>query len=822
MLYDPKRGEPEMAEKRKKGTRIIRQKPDRRANRTILIRSLFLMVLFGLVVFIPLFFKLWQIQISQHDYYQELAVQQQTRDSTVTANRGTIYDSQGAVLAMSATVYNVQLSPKDLLETQETYREKVEDAQENGGTLPDYPEPTDQFVAENLASILNLEVEDVMKHLENKNSQYEIIKYRVEPEESEAVQEFITENHLSHGIYLMPTSKRYYPKGSLAAHVVGWVNPNTDNVGACGVEAQFGEERSGQTGRVVTAKDGVGTELLYRFEDYYDATDGNNLTLTIDATIQSYCESILQEGVEQFDIQDGAFCLVMDPNTGAILGWANSPTFDLNDPWTVSDPVLLQYLEDIKSGGYTKEEAYTKALAEGATAQEAYDAAVQEAEKEVLYSQWANKAVTSSYEPGSTFKSIVLAAALEEGVISESDHFYCSGVAQVDGWNGDPIRCSKRDGHGDQDLAKAVANSCNPAFIEIGKRLGAEKFYDYLEDFGFLEKTGIDMQGETTGVIWSRDDFTNVDLAVASFGQRFQVTPLQLITAASAVVNGGHLMQPYVVSQVTDADGNVLQHTEPTEVRQVISEQTSERCRTILEKVVDGGTGKNAAVEGYRIGGKTGSSQTLKGEDHTIVSFLGFAPADDPQVVILLAYDSPKPVSPGSNYTADNWYISGGNMAALKAGELMEKILDYLGVEKSYSATADVMVPNLTGLNLADATTSLKKNNLSIRVVGDGDTVTGQIPAKGASIPGGSEVVVYMGAEVPTDQVQVPSVIGLNVEQAKAKLSAQGLYLKASGASEFGSTVVAYEQSTPAGTSVDRGTTIEVRFTDSTASGAGL
>ena len=810
-----------MAEKRKKGTRIIRQKPDRRANRTILIRSLFLMVLFGLVAFIPLFFKLWQIQISQHDYYQELAVQQQTRDSTVTANRGTIYDSQGAVLAMSATVYNVQLSPKDLLETQETYREKVEDAQENGGTLPDYPEPTDQFVAENLASILNLEVEDVMKHLENKNSQYEIIKYRVEPEESEAVQEFITENHLSHGIYLMPTSKRYYPKGSLAAHVVGWVNPNTDNVGAYGLEAQFEEELSGQTGRVVTAKDGVGTELLYRFEDYYDATDGNNLTLTIDATIQSYCESILQEGVEQFDIQDGAFCLVMDPNTGAILGWANSPTFDLNDPWTVSDPVLLQYLEDIKSGGYTKEEAYTKALAEGATAQEAYDAAVQEAEKEVLYSQWANKAVTSSYEPGSTFKSIVLAAALEEGVISESDHFYCSGVAQVDGWNGDPIRCSKRDGHGDQDLAQAVANSCNPAFIEIGKRLGAEKFYDYLEDFGFLEKTGIDMQGETTGVIWSRDDFTNVDLAVASFGQRFQVTPLQLITAASAVVNGGHLMQPYVVSQITDADGNVLQHTEPTEVRQVISEQTSERCRTILEKVVDGGTGKNAAVEGYRIGGKTGSSETTE-TDHTIVSFLGFAPADDPQVVILLAYDNPKPAYPGANVTADQWYISGGNMAAIKAGELLEKILDHLGVEKSYSANADVLVPNLNGLNLADATSALQKNNLTIRTVGDGDTVTGQIPANGASIPGGSEVVVYMGVDVPTDQVTVPNLDGLSMDQAKQRLSALGLYLKATGATEYGSNVVAYDQSIAAGTSVDRGTTVEVRFTDSTASGAGL
>ena len=794
---------------RKRKDRLVRQRPDRRANRTILIRSLFLMAIFGLVVFIPLFFKLWQIQISQHEYYQELAVEQQTRDSTVAANRGTIYDSQGAVLAMSATVYDVQLSPKDLIETQETYQEKVKKAQESGGALPDYSEPTDQFVAENLAALLDLETEDVLKRLENKNSQYEIIKYRIEPEESEAVQAFITENHLSHGIYLMPTSKRYYPKNSLAAQVIGWFNPNLGE-GAYGLEAQYEEELSGQTGRVVTARDGVGTELLYRFEDYYDATDGNNLTLTIDATIQSYCESILQEGVEQFDVQDGAFCIAMDPNTGAILGWANSPTYDLNDPWAVIDPVLSEYLESVKNDPTTSEEAYREALGQ------------------IQNQQWRNKAINDTYEPGSTFKSIVLAAALEEGVVTESDHFFCTGVAQVEGWTGDPIRCSDRDGHGDQDLAKAVANSCNPAFIEIGSRLGAEKFYDYLEDFGFLGPTGIDMQGESAinpvsaGLIWPRSSFGTVDLAVASFGQRFNVTPLQLITAASAVVNGGHLMQPYVVSQVTDADGNVVEHTEPTEVRQVISEQTSQRCREILEKVVDGGTGKNAAVEGYRIGGKTGSSQTLKGEDHTIVSFLGFAPADDPQVVILLAYDSPKPMSPGSNYTEDLWYISGGNMAAIKAGELLEKILDYMGVEKTYSATADVVVPNLTGLTLAEATSSLSKNNLSVRTVGDGDTVTGQIPAYGASIPGGSEVVVYMGAEVPTDQVQVPSVIGLNVEQAKQRLEAQGLYLKASGASEFGSTVVAYEQSTPAGTSVDRGTAVEVRFTDSTASGAGL
>lgn len=597
-----------------------------------------------------------------------------------------------------------------------------------------------------------------------------------------------------------------------------------DNHGAYGIEAQYDDALSGETGRIVTAKNGDGTQMLYRYEDYYDATDGDNLTLTLDSAIQSYCESILKKGIEQFEVQDGGFCIAMDPNTGEILAWANSPTFDLNNPWTVSDPVLNQYLEDIKSGGYTKEEAYQKALAEGASSEEARDKAISAAETEVLYTQWANRSISSTYEPGSTFKSIVLAAALEEGVVTENSHFYCSGVAQVDGWNGPPIKCSDRDGHGDQNLAKAVANSCNPAFIKIGQALGAEKFYDYLEDFGFLEKTGIDMLGEQdySSLIWPRDKFTGVDLAVASFGQRFQVTPIQLITAASAVINGGHLMQPYVVSQVTDGEGNVLQRNEPTEVRQVVSEQTSERCRTILEGVVNGGTGHNAAVEGYRIGGKTGSSQTVYSDDYTIVSFLGFAPADDPQVIILLAYNSPKPAFPGSNTTAGGWYISGGNMAAIMAGELLEDILGHLGVEKTYTANADVLVPNLSGLNLADATSALQKNNLTLRTVGDGGTVTGQIPAAGASIPGGSQVVLYMGEAVPTDQVQVPSVIGLTAEQARQKLADAGLYMRASGAAEYGSGVTAYEQSTAAGASVNRGTTIEVRFTDSTASGAGL
>ena len=784
---------------RRKKERLIRQQPDRRANRTILIRTLVLMGIFGVAVFVPLLIQLWRIQIQDYDDYRERVADQQTKDSTVEANRGTIYDSNGEPLALSATVYNVQLSPKEIIACQEAYREKVEQAEENGKEPPDYPEPTNEFIAENLAEILDLEVDDILTRLAKENSLYEMIKWRVEPEESEAVEQFITENHIS-GIYLMPTSKRYYPKGSLAAQVIGWVNYNVGE-GAYGVEALYEEELAGETGRVVTAKNGVGTEMLYWFEDYYDATDGDDLTLTIDATIQSFCESILKKGVEQFDVQNGGFCIAMDPNTGEILAWANSPTYDLNDPWAVTDPVLSEYLETVKNDPSTSEEAYKKALGD------------------IQNQQWRNKAINDTYEPGSTFKSIVLAAALEEGVVSESDHFYCSGSVMVEGWS-KPINCSETRGHKDQDLAKAVANSCNPAFVAIGQRLGAEKFYDYLEDFGFLDLTGIDMQGESTGVIWSRDAFNNVNLATASFGQRFNVTPIQLITAASAVINGGHLMQPYVVSQVTDANGNVVQSTQPTEVRQVVSEETSARCRAILEKVVDGGTGKNAAVEGYRIGGKTGSSETLV-EGRTIVSFLGFAPADDPQVVILLAYDGPKPASPGANTTAGGWYISGGNMAALMASELMENILDYMGVEKTYSATADVLVPNVTGKTLADATAALKKNNLTLRTVGDGDTVTGQIPAQGASIPGGSEVVLYMGEEAPTDQVQVPNVVGLTLEQAQKKMTDAGLYLKASGASGYSSST-AYEQEVAAGTSVDRGTAIEVRFTDSAASGAGL
>ncbi|MCI8527366.1 MAG: penicillin-binding protein, partial [Oscillospiraceae bacterium] len=346
--------------------RQIQQNPDRRANRTILIRTLFLMGIFGVVAFVPLFVKLYQIQITEHEKYKQMAIDQQTRDSTVSANRGTIYDSKGTPLALSSTVYNVQLSPLDIRETQETYRAKVEAAAEKGKDPPGYPEPTDQFIADSLAEILGLDPEKILQRLAKTQSQYEIIKWRIEDAEYQAVLEFITENHLQHGIYLPPTTKRYYPYGSLAAQVIGWVNYNSDGKGAYGMEAIYEEELAGKTGRVVTAKNGRGTEMLYRFEEYYDGQDGNDLTLTIDATIQNFCASVLEEGIAEFEVQNGGFCIAMDPDTGAILAWANSPTYDLNSPWTVTDPVLSAYLEQVKNDPASSEEAYLEALGQAA------------------------------------------------------------------------------------------------------------------------------------------------------------------------------------------------------------------------------------------------------------------------------------------------------------------------------------------------------------------------------------------------------------------------------------------------------------------------
>ena len=783
------------------------------SKRAIFHRTLFLMVLCGAVMFIPLMWKLWDIAIVHHEEFQKRASDQQTLDRSITARRGNIYDRNGNIMAMSATVYKLILSPRDLVDSvskkdgegkelsDEAYQAKVAARQ-------------DQMVEELMALVPGLDREKAVKKVHDTKNAYWELRTDIEEEEAEALRTYITENKTSHYLYLSPDSKRYDPYSSLAAQALGFVN---DNGGAYGIEARYNDVLEGTAGRVVTTRTAGGTARYNAYSEYIDAVDGCDLTLTIDTTIQSYLEKVLEEGIVEFDVQDGAFGIAMDPKTGAILGIASSPDFDPNNYSQIVNDLLNSQLEGEAAKIYEKLKAKNT---QGLTDSELMAEAEKQARSDARNSQWRSKAIDSRYEPGSTFKALVLAAALEEGVVDENDTFYCSGSVTIPGYP-KPIYCSRRTGHGHQTLAEAVGNSCNPAFMEIGSRLGKDRFYDYFEAFGMLENTGIDLPGEASlaGAMWSRDKMSNVDLAVASFGQRFEVTPLQMICGFAAVINGGDLVRPYVVQTISAQDGTVVQNTQPEVVRQVVSRQTSQRAADILEQVVSKGTGKNAYVAGYRIGGKTGSSEVKQEEDHTIVSFMGYGPADDPQVIVLLAYDRPLPKVLGAdcNVTANGIYISGGSMAAKKAGPLIAQILDYMGVEKVYSAeesaAVDVAMPKVTELPLANAEKELKDKNLKSRTIGSGDTVSRQVPAAGTSIPGGSTVVLYLGDAAPEETGTMPDVTGMTYEGAKKALEKAGFFMRASGVSVYYSnTTTAERQSVAGGDTAAIGTVVDVWF----------
>lgn len=791
----------------------------RRANTTIRKRIMLLAGVFGVATFLILFGKLWSIQIVNHERYEEKAIAGQTRDLTVSANRGKIVDSKGTTLAISATVHNVVLSPKDIKER-------------------DYDK---NLIATGLAKILELDSEKLLKRMEKAKSQYEVIATKVEDDKADEVRQFVIENKVSRGVYLEADTKRYYPKSSLAAQVLGFVN--SENGGSYGLESIYDTDLAGQKGRIMTSRTASGVEMISGYEAYVDAENGRNLSLTIDSNIQAKAQHALEVGIEKFEVLEGGFCIVMNPKTGAIYAMASAPDYDLNNPSAIKDANKAAELAAMKekAEALLAEEAASQTSTEIAVATEKTEAQnkaedqetePQEEKKtpgELLMAdyrkalgeaqnlQWRSKAMNDSYEPGSTFKPIVMAIALEEGAITEKSTFFCSGQIRVPGWP-KPIYCHNHNGHGTQDTRHALMNSCNPAMIQIGQKIGNDTFYEYMKDFGLLGKTGIDMQGEGKGDFWPQDQFKNniVSLATASFGQRFQVTPIELITALSAVINGGHLMQPYVVQSVTDSSGNIVKYHEPTEVRQVISQQTSDLVRSMMESVVgDGGTGKNAFVNGYRIGGKTGTSQTKK-EGHLITSFVGFAPAEDPEIIVLLAYDHPKPAATGSSVTSGGYYISGGNMAAPMAGQLIADILDYMGVQKEGGqAAGEVIVPNVTGKTLDAAQAALKSVGLSAKALGNGGTVTAQTPTGGISIPSGSTVVLYLGEEKSDTKVTVPDVMGRTYHAAKSALEDRGLYMKTPSA-QNGSKMVAFSQSIEAGTQVDPGTVIEVRFMDNT------
>lgn len=695
-------------------------------------RILVLAMVFGGAAFSVLTFRLWQLQMVRHEELERRAIEQQTREFPSSAPRGTIYDRKGEILAVSASVQNVVLCPRDVLALVPpgeglTAEERKTDRQKKLKAEFDY-------LARELSVILEKDEDTILKKLEKTNSAWEVLARAVEEDTADRVRAFIEASGLEDCVILAADTKRYYPQGSLAAHAIGFVNG--ENHGAYGLEAAFDDTLAGKNGRLLTAKTAAGSEMPIPYTALDEGLAGCNLQLTLDAGIQRFAEKTLREGVQKYDAVDGGFCIVMEPKTGALLALASYPDYDLNRPGEILDGTASARLERMEKDPSLDRDSLQKAV------------------DQARFLQWSSKYLNTAYEPGSTFKPIVMSAALEEGAVTPEDRFHCSGVMNVGGW---PIRCSKRTGHGVQTLQEALMNSCNPAHIVIGQRLGAEKFYRYWQIFGFPDKTGIELPGESGSRFWPAEEFVSpnglTSLATASFGQRFLVTPLQMVAALSAVVNGGHLMEPYLVASVTGPDGSVLMERQPKELRRVIRQVTSDTVRGFMEQVVAEGTGKNAAVEGYRIGGKTGSSQTGE-KDHTIVSFAGFAPADDPAFLVLLAYDCPRPAAPGSTLTAGGLYISGGAMAAPMAGELIAGILDYLGYEKE--GAESVTLPPLTGDTPAKAKAKLAELGLEARVVGEGPVVNEQIPPPGSAVPKGGTVVLTLSGEevIPGDADQ--------------------------------------------------------------------
>ena len=792
----------------------------RRANQIVRSRTVLVMLLLGIMTFAALFWRLYDLQIRQHAELQEKAISQQTRSAVVSASRGTIYDRNLNTLAISATAETVLVSPLDIEKSVESQKEEqAKAAQKAADKGQDYTPPVlrDQsYIARGLSRILGLEQGAIEERMEKTNSQYEILKKKTDQTISDEVRRFINgeidpegnevpekQRVKLRGVWLQPDSKRYYLYSSLASGVIGFVNG--DGIGSVGLEVKYDDTLTGTAGYTISARNASGSELLYNYEQYYDAENGHSLVLTLDANVQLSLENGLENMLKKYDAKNGGTGIVMDVNTGAIIAMASYPNYDLNDYSTIFDAALQKKLDadlekiDANRSTYESEKAYADARAK------AINSAMQ--------SQWRNKCIDSTYEPGSTFKPITLAAALEEGKVSKSSTFYCGGYTTVPGWS-DRIWCSNHSGHGQQTLIEAVGHSCNPAFIKMGLSIGTETYYKYLKSFGLMDKTGIDMIGEVKGLFVDEDYFNSqvVSLASYSFGQTFNVTPIELIRAQAACINGGYLYEPYIVDQVLDEDDNVLSQHDTTPVRQVISEETSAIVREALEYVVSSGSGKNGQVAGYRIGGKTGTADktgTRKTTREVVVSFMCFAPADDPQYIMLLTMDTP------SRNTGTAVY--GGTMVAPTASQIMGEILPALGIEPDYSAEelsgADAAVPYVVGKTAEEAKAALKSAGFTYRTVGSGETVTDQTPAGGAIVPNNASVVLYLGAEKSDTPSTVPDVTGKTPTEANKALTNAGLIMKVAGAtSASGGSVTAISQSAEAGSQLPAGSVVTVRF----------
>ncbi|MBE6816751.1 MAG: PASTA domain-containing protein [Ruminococcaceae bacterium] len=698
------------------------------------------------------------LQTVQREDLSAKADSQQLSDTEVKAMRGTIYDSEGNVLAQSATVWNIFIDPSNI--NTETKRE---------------------LIVNTLSEYLGFDEEEKRELYDNskKDTKYVVVAKKVENDIKEKISAFSAENKFGTIIGFEQTTRRYYPYNNFASSVLGFTGG--DNQGLSGIEAYYDKELTGTNGRIITVKDAKSNKLPTDYETSIDAIDGNSLVLTINQPIQYYLEKGLRTTMEEYKCK-GAYGIVMDCNTGAVLAMSSMPDFDCNDPYKITYSKTKKALKKITD----KEEKAT-------------------AQSEAIQNQWRNFTVSDTYVPGSVFKTFMSSAALEENVVTLDTSYTCTGSIQVQDYR---MKCHYHPGHGTQNLTQGLMNSCNPFFITVGQRLGVHNYFKYFDAFGFTQKTGIDLPGEAMSQYYREEQYGIVELSSASFGQTNSLTPIQVCTGICAIANGGTLVKPYIVSEIKDANGNTVKKTQPKEVRRVISEDTSEKVRTMMKAVVDDGTGKNGYVAGYRVGGKTGTSTKLgeskSGEkDKYIVSFAAIAPSDKPEIAALILVDEP------------NEDLGGGALCAPIAAQVTEQAMQVLGVEPKYdedeSKNLSISCPALIGLSVDSAKNSLSDKNLKYKFVGDGKKVVTQSPSAGSAIPAGGTVVLYT-EKGKKKKVKVPDFTGLTISEANAAAADKNLNIEISGNNLASSSVVAYAQSTEKGTEVDVGAVITVSF----------
>lgn len=701
--------------------------------------------------------RVFYLTIVRGEELSEKAETQQLKDTEITAMRGTIYDSNGNVLAQSASVWNVFIDPLNIKDKQR------------------------DLIVDEFANLFGYDADEKKEFYDRTNHQnhYELVEKKVENNIKEKLSKFVSKNELGGCIGTEQTTKRYYPYGTLASSVIGFTG--ADDQGLSGIEAYYDEQLTGTNGRIITAKDAKSNNIANDYETSIAATDGDSLVLTINQTIQYYLEKGLRETMNEYQAK-GAYGVVMNCNTGAVLAMSSLPDYDCNEPYKLT---------------YSKDKKAIKKLSDKTAKQEAESAAVQ--------NQWRNFTVSDTYVPGSVFKTFVASAALEENVVNLNTTYNCTGSIQVDKYK---MKCHYHPGHGTQTLTQGLENSCNPFFITIGQKLGVHNYFKYFDAFGFTQKTNIDLPGEASPQYYKEDQYGIVELSSASFGQTNSLTPIQVCTGLCAIANGGKLLQPYLVSSIADANGKTVKKTQTKEIRQVISADTSEKVRKMMKSVVDNGTGKNGYVAGYSVGGKTGTSTKLgeskNGEgDKYIVSFGAIAPSDDPEIAMLIIVDEP------------NQDLGGGALCAPIAAQVTQEAMNVLGIEPKYndSEMKDLskQTPNVVGKSLDEAKKTLEENNLNFVVVGDDSTVTRQCPSGADTIPNGGTVYLYTD-DSEKQTVNVPNFNGLTVNEAKDLASSSNLNIQIAGNSMSSGTVVAYRQSEETQAKVEKGTVVTVTF----------